>query len=257
MDLPYYKEVLNTIESIYENIEIDDVKSASLFMESTMNYLDKYGNISAIERILEVMKDTIPMGRQHRRETALYYSYLGGVALQKMDWETAVSTFRQGIIFAEPVNQEYAELASNLYCNLGTAYLGKKNVKDGRKYQKKGISIREKYRLPFKQDALVQEMYRADMLADKGRAREAREHLSELIEMVEKMQENMEISLGQLYATRGMIEQKMFLIKESQDDLKKAREYLGKYLPPDNINVRQIRKLLGEKEVQRIAEKKV
>lgn len=47
----------------------------------------------------------------------------------------------------------------------------------------------------------------------------------------------------------------MFLIKESQEDLKKAREYLEKYFPLDNINVRQVRKLLGEKEVQRIAEK--
>lgn len=69
VDLPYYRDVLNTIESVYDNIEIDDVQSSYLFMQSTMDYLDKYGEIEGITRILDIMQETIPMGKGHERET--------------------------------------------------------------------------------------------------------------------------------------------------------------------------------------------
>lgn len=54
-EVPYYNELLNTIESIYKNIQMDDIPSAILFMDTTMSYLAKYERTEAIKRVLDLL----------------------------------------------------------------------------------------------------------------------------------------------------------------------------------------------------------
>lgn len=70
MDVPYYHELLSMIESIFRNIMLDDTVSAFLFMDTTMSYLAKYGNMESL--VLELMKNVIPFDESHKREFAVY-----------------------------------------------------------------------------------------------------------------------------------------------------------------------------------------
>lgn len=245
LDFPYYREILSTIESIYENITVDDADSSYLFMCSTMDYLDKYGNVSVTERILNIMEKHISTGNKHRKETAVYYNYSGGVALTKNDLKTALKLFQYGILYTEPVNMENAELASNLYSNFGAVSLKLGNVKDGKDYIKKAVNIREKYALPFNQNALIQEIYVSQIMAASGKPKDAIQRLSELITSIEESPYPMESSLGKLYVTRGILKRVFISSSSAKDDLEKARQYMNDSLPPEHPLLKQAQDLFN------------
>ena len=114
---------MNTIESIFDNIELDDLLSAYLFFDTTIAYLGKYNRFDTMEKLLVLMKETIPMDQDHKRELATYELYKGYIASRIFDFPTGIQHFKNGIKAILPIEKEYAELATNLYNNLASIYL--------------------------------------------------------------------------------------------------------------------------------------
>jgi hypothetical protein len=210
-----------------------------------MDYLEKYGNISVMERILDMIEKNISMGNKHRKETALYYCYRGGIALSKNDLKTALNQFQYGLLYVEPINKANAELASNLYCNFGVVSQQLRNSKEGKDCIKKVVNIRKKYSLPFNQNALIQEIYFCQLMAANGKPKDAIQRLSLLITSIEESSYPMESSLGKLYLTRGMIKRTFISTFSARDDFDKARQCMSDSLPPDHPLLKQAQDLFG------------
>lgn len=113
---------MNAIESIFSNITIDDIDNAVVFMGNAMDYLEKYGKLDCIRRIIDIMEKYILTDKKYKIARAVYYSYRGRIADNFLDEKTA---YEQGLKTLEPIDFECAEMASNLYHNLGRAYLSK------------------------------------------------------------------------------------------------------------------------------------
>ena len=90
MDVPYYHALLNTIESIYHNITLDDAVSAAMFMDTTMAYLAKYGRMEVVETILSLMKN-LPDYGENTRHTAICDCYAGYVEYRNSNYQKAKS----------------------------------------------------------------------------------------------------------------------------------------------------------------------
>lgn len=132
------------------------------------------------------------------------------------------------------MSKENAELESNLYCNLGTSSIQIGSLKKGKKYIKQAVGIRERYHLPFNQNALIQEIYFAILIAVDGKPKEAIMRISELITVVDESPYPMESSLGQLYLVLGLLKQNFVSLSSKRDDLKKAELYLKNTLQPEH-----------------------
>ncbi|MDO4341107.1 MAG: tetratricopeptide repeat protein, partial [Eubacteriales bacterium] len=122
IDVPYYNELLNTIESIYQNIKLDDTVSATLFMDTTMAYLAKYGRMESVEQVLKLMM-SMPDYGQNNRHTAICDCYAGYVEYMNSHYQKAKQYYLHGLELLEPFHPVNADLISNLKNNLGQAYL--------------------------------------------------------------------------------------------------------------------------------------
>ena len=247
IDVSYYNELLNAIESIYKNITLDDAASAYLFMDTTMAYLAKYGRIESVEKVLELMKSTINLDDEHKRESAIYYCYAGYVEYMKSNYDTAKRYYEKGIEALEPFHPVFADMASNLYNNLGQVYFALHDTANFQKYIEKAISLRNEYHLPFSHDALIQRFGYAQALAASGKWREARKSLFAMIRETKKIT-GMGITLGQMYYFLACIESK-HLPEDSLHHLGKAKEaMLSAYLPESNHDIQEIDKLIRRTE---------
>lgn len=228
------------IESIYRNIEVDDITSACLFMESTINYLEKYNNIDGMVQVLDIMERYIQLGNQHRRETATYYCYRGGVELRRGNTSNAIRLFQNGIRYAEPVDKKYAELASNLNCNLGSCYLNSANIRLGKESIMKALDTRKLYQLPFNQNSLILTMYYVQILALSGKISEAILYLSACISLLECTTPEMQVAIGELYYLKGTIEKAVINLPDAKTDFEKAKKCWKGRLPQDDRRIQEL-----------------
>lgn len=238
LDVPHYYDLLRTIESIFEAIEIDDSVSACLFMDSTMAYLGKYKGIEAIKKILHIMKNTIPLDQQHQRELAIYSLYSGYVNYMEENYTQAIKYYKQGLSALEPIHQEYAQLASNLYHNLGQVYFSLQDKVRFLEYVEKATCLQKDYNIPLSHDLLVQGISLAQALAYNGDTVQAKKILFRLIRETKKL-ENFDMSLAELYQYLGLIEYNQNPA-EAERFLRKAKQYLLNHLPEEDTSVMQL-----------------
>lgn len=255
MDVPYYNALLNTIESIYRNITLDDAVSATMFMDTMMAYLAKYGRIEAVETILSLMKN-LPDYGENTRHTAICDCYAGYVEYRNSNYQKAKQYYLQGLELLEPFHPVNADLVSNLKNNLGQTYLALGERQAALSAIEEAISIRQKYGTVSSHDTLVQGFSYAQMLAANGNWQEARKRLFALIRFVKKI-EGMNLFLAQLYRSLAVIESKR-LPEDSLRHYRKARQaLLDGFLPEDHPEIREINRMIQTEEilVRRLNEK--
>ena len=237
-DIPFYHEVLNTIESIFQNIEMDDMKSAYLFFDKCIGYLGKYNRFDTMDRLLELMKNTIPMDKNHRKEAATYKLYKGVVAGNNAQIQMAIDLFVDGLKIIQPFPKEYAELATNLYSNLANIYMIMGNTECLMMCTEAVTALRKKYRLPENHDTFLQRGYEAMAYIMTGE----REKADVIIAKLEKSAKNIPnywMTLGDLYAGLGIAES-----RESPEKAKayfiRARELYRTHLPTEDEHIKLI-----------------
>lgn len=247
LDVPYYNELLNTIESIYRHICMDDVTSAALFMDTTMSYLCKYGRMEAVERILTVLQE-LPGFEENRRWIGIYDCYAGYVEYMKSNYQSARQFYEHGIETLTPVHPVYADLISNLYNNLGQVYLALGDSEKALQFVHHALELRKFYDLPFSHDTIVQQLSFAQMLAATKQQRESRKILFSLIRLLKPMN-SMKLMLAEVYYTLAVIEQKE-MPENSLEHLKKAKQFmLEGFLHPDSSEIKMIERLIQNTEL--------
>ncbi len=256
MDVPYYNALLNTIESIYRNIKLDDAESATIFMDTTMAYLAKYGRLEAIAMILNLMRN-MPEYGENKRHMAICDCYTGYVEYMKGNYRKAKQHYLHGLGLLEPFHPVNADLVSNLKNNLGQTYLALGEIQEALSVTEEAISIRQEYGTLSSHDTLVQGFSYAQMLAANGNWKEARKRLFALIRFVKKI-EGMNLFLARLYKSLAVIEAKR-LPEESLQHYRKARQsLLDGFFPENHPEIQKINREIQAEEmlVRRLNEKK-
>jgi len=139
----------------------------------------------------------------------------------------------------EPFHPIFADIASNLYNNLGQVYCALQDMANFRKCIEKALALRNEYHLPISHDTLVQRFGYAQALAASGEWQEARKSLFGMIREAKKIS-GMGITLGQMYYLLACIENKR-LPGDSLNHFKKAKEaMLSAYLPESNHEIQDI-----------------
>lgn len=246
MDVPYYNALLNTIESIYHNIKLDDAESAAMFMDTTLAYLAKYGRIDAVAMVLKLMRNMPDYG-ENKRHTAVCDCYMGYVEYMNGRYQKAKQHYLHGLELLEPFHPVNADLVSNLKNNLGQTYLALGEKQTALSVTEEAISIRQEYGTVSSHDTLVQGLSYAQLLAANGNWQEARKRLFALIRFVKKI-EGMNLFLAQLYKSLAAIEAKR-LPEDSLQHYKKARQaLLDGFLPEVHPEIQKIDRAIQEKE---------
>lgn len=241
--MPYYNELLNTIESIYQNIKLDDAVSATLFMDTAMAYLAKYGRMESVEQILKLMMKMPDYG-ENKRHTAICDCYAGYVAYMNSDYQKAKRFYQHGLERLEPFHPANADLISNLKNNLGQAYLASRDKQAALSAIEEAILIHQTYGTISSQDTLVQGLSYAQLLAANGE----RKRLFSLIRYVKKI-DGMHLFLAELYSTLAMIESKK-LPEDSLNHYKKAKQaLLDGFLPRNHPEIQHIEQEIRKEEM--------
>lgn len=141
----FYRDLLGLTKSIFQTIQIDDTFLEFQLLEKILAYVEKYMYYNTMEYMLELFKSTIPMGAEHKKETATYQFYYGVKILGNGELETATKCFLEGIFLLEPVDKSDAELAINLYHKLAACYMLGNNTERYQNCMKKVIELRELY----------------------------------------------------------------------------------------------------------------
>ncbi len=238
LDMRYYYDVLNTIEMIFRYVEIDDTNSAYLFIDRTLAYLDKYRRMDTMERILEVMKENIPMDDEHKRERAVYLLYRGDIELNKCKYSDAKTYFEEALDTLGVVNNTYADIQNNLYHNLSIACSGLGDVEKSWDLAEESRRILERYNLPFNQDAITQTIHRALLLTMKGKPTKAVNMLKKL----EKTYENepyFDTTMAEIYKALGTVMNRISPIK-ARSYFEKAKKCYLSHLSPEDEQVKHI-----------------
>lgn len=247
MDVPYYHALLNTIESIYYNITLDDAVSAAMFMDTTMAYLAKYGRMEAVETILSLMKN-LPDYGENTRHTAICDCYAGYVEYRNSNYQKAKQHYLHGLELLEPFHPVNADLVSNLKNNLGQTYLALGERQAALSAIEEAISIRQKYGTVSSHDTLVQGFSYAQMIAANGNWQEARKRLFALIRFVKKI-EGMNLFLAQLYRSLAVIESKR-LPEDSLQHYRKAKQaLLDGFFPENHPEIQKINQEIQKEEL--------
>lgn len=237
LDMSYYHDVLNTIEMIFRYIEIDDTLSAYLFMDSALSYMEKYRCMDAMKRILDIMEETIPMDGEHKREHAVYLLYRGAIEHRKDEFQKAKAYWEEAVTILGDLNRAYADIQNNLYHNLSLIYYFE-DVHKSWELEEKARRIRERYGLPFNQDAIRQTIHWAILLAEKGRAKKAVDTLKAL----EREYENepfFDTTMAEIYKGLGIVMSTISPIK-AMEYLKKAKERYLLHFSLDDEQVREV-----------------
>lgn len=246
LDVPYYNELLNTIESIYRHIRMDDTASAALFMDTTMSYLCKYGRMEAVERILAAFR-ALPGFEECKRWGGIYDCYAGYVEYMKSNYQSARRIYEHGLQMLDPVNKEYADLVSNLYNNLAQAHLALMDCDRALYFIKIALQIRAEYNLPLSNDTITQQFSLAQMLAATGQREESKKILFDLLRLLEPMN-SMHLMCAQIYYILAVIDVK-YLPEDSLNHLKKAKQaMLDSHLHPESKKLQEIEQLIHNTE---------
>lgn len=246
-DIPFYHEVLNTIESIFKNIGMDDMESAYLFFDKSIAYLGKYYRFDAMDKLLELMKDTIPMDKDHKKEAATYELYKAVVAGSRAQFQAGIDHLKRGLAIIQPLHEEYVETATNLYSNLGNFLMAIGDDRGFMMYTEAAVKLRERYHLPENHDSFVQRANQAVAYVRNNERRKAEVIISELEKQARQIP-NFGTTLGGLYVSLGVVE-----LGKSPDMAKayfiKAREAYGTHLSPEDEDLKRIADLIKNAEV--------
>ena len=217
-DMDYYQDVLNTIETIFKNIEVDNTLLAFALFDKIIPYFGKYQKFDKMEWALDKMKETIPMDGNHKTEKANYELYKGIIEMGKNDYQKATEYFFQGVTTLAPIHKGHATLATNLFCNLGNCFLRSGN---NRMLQICIIYLKhfQKYTSLYTHDSVVQECLIAQFHWVNGEDEKAIETLHQTLEKTKDFPD-FHTTSHDIYSLLGGITLKK--------DPQKALEYLQK-----------------------------
>ena len=165
-EVSYYKQLFQTIESIINLIDNDDMLFYMRFVEDTFPYMEKYHYVQGMELVLkhlaEILKDDT-VGSISDRALLMDYRACCEKKLDK-----AIKLEKDAVAMLAEITSDNAFLAANLHANLGGMYRQSGKYELAKQHMEQGIQLLEQFGLVPYHDSIPQITNYAVLLTEMG-----------------------------------------------------------------------------------------
>ena len=165
-EVSYYKQLFQTIETIINLIDNDDMPFYLSFAEDVFPYMEKFHYVQGMELVLkhltELLKDDAVGSISDR---ALLMDYR---ACCEKKPDKAIKLEKDAIAMLTEINSDNALLAANLHANLGSMYRQSGKHELAKQHMEQGIQLLEQFGLVPYHDSIPQITNYAVLLTEMG-----------------------------------------------------------------------------------------
>lgn len=202
-EVPYYKQLFQTIETIIKLIDDDDMLFYLRFVEDVFPYMEKFHYAQGMElvrkHLTEILKDNAVGTVADRALLMEYYAFC------EKKTEKAIKLLKDAVAMITETTSVNALLVSNLYSNLGGMYKQIGELELAKDNMEQGIHILEKYGLAYYHDSIVQITNYAVLLTEMGQPNRGLSALKKLSRVIREYNSDQTIDYGCVQETMGNI----------------------------------------------------
>ena len=219
-DVSYYKQLFQTIESIMQQIENDDMQTYLRFLEDVFPYMENYhysqGMELVIDKLSALLKDKT-VGSVSDRALLLSYQ----VYCEKKP-DKAIKMQKEAIAMIPEVTADNALLFSNLYANLGGMYRVNGKLELAKENMEQAVKIMDEYGLAYYHDSIVQITNYAVLLTDMGQPEIGLSVLRKLCRVIREYNSDTGLDYASVQEAMGGICLTMGDVQQATTHFKKA-----------------------------------
>ena len=221
-EVPYYKQLFQTIESVIVQIENDDMSVYLRFLEDVFPYMENYHYYPGMELVLDtlsaLLKD-VAVGSVSDRALLLSYQ----AACEKKA-DKAIRMQKDAIAMIPEATTDNALLVPNLYANLGGMYRVNGKLELAKENMEQAIRIMDEYGLLCYHDSVVQITNYAVLLTDMGQPDVGLSALRKLCRVIQEYNSDMGLDYASVQEAMGGICLTMGEIQQATSYFQKAME---------------------------------
>ena len=219
-DVSYYKQLFQTIESIMQQIENDDMQTYLRFLEDVFPYMENYhysqGMELVIDKLSALLKDKT-VGSVSDRALLLSYQ----VYCEKKP-DKAIKMQKEAIAMIPEVTADNALLFSNLNANLGGMYRVNGKLELAKENMEQAVKIMDEYGLANYHDSIVQISNFAVLLTDMGQPEIGLSVLRKLCRVIREYNSDSGLDYASVQEAMGGICLTMGDVQQATTHFKKA-----------------------------------
>lgn len=211
-EVSYYKQLFQTIETIINLIDNNDMSFYLRFVEDVFPYMENYhyypGMVLVLDTLSVLLKD-VTVGSVSDRALLLSYQ-----AAYEKKADKAIKMQKDAIAMIQEVTADNALLVSNLYANLGGMYRVNGKLKLAKENMERAIRIMDEYGLAYYHDSVVQITNYAVLLTDIGQPDVGLSALRKLCRVIREYNSDtgldyasVQEAMGGICLTKGEIQQ--------------------------------------------------
>ena len=211
-EVSYYKQLFQTIETIINLIDNDDMPFYLSFAEDVFPYMEKFHYVQGMELVLkhltELLKDDAVGSISDR---ALLMDYR---ACCEKKPDKAIKLEKDAIAMLTEINSDNALLAANLHANLGSMYRQSGKHELAKQHMEQGIQLLEQFGLVPYHDSIPQITNYAVLLTEMGQPDMGLSALRKLSRVIREYNSDQTIdyatvqeALGNICLTIGEVQQ--------------------------------------------------
>lgn len=202
-EVPYYKQLFQTIETIINLIDNDDMPFYLRFVEDVFPYMEKFHYAQGMDLVLkhltELMKDDVVGSISDR---ALLMDYR---ACCEKKPDKAIKLEKDAIAMLAEITSDNALLAANLHANLGGMYRQSGKYEQAKQYMEQGIKLLEQFGLVPYHDSIPQITNYAVLLTEMGQPDTGLSALRKLSRVIREYNSDQTIDYASVQEAMGNI----------------------------------------------------
>lgn len=211
-EVSYYKQLFQTIETVINLIDNNDMQFYLRFLEDVFPYMENYhyypGMVLVLDTLSVLLKD-VTVGSVSDRALLLSYQ-----AAYEKKADKAIKMQKDAIAMIQEVTADNALLVSNLYANLGGMYRVNGKLELAKENMERAIRIMDEYGLAYYHDSVVQITNYAVLLTDIGQPDVGLSALRKLCRVIREYNSDtgldyasVQEAMGGICLTKGEIQQ--------------------------------------------------
>lgn len=215
-EVPYHKQLFQTILAITTTIQVDDPPTYLRFLEDAFPYMEKYQYTSGMEALTTSMShllDDPNLGTAADRALLLDYC-----AACQADPARALALEQKAVELLGDITPEHALLAANLHANLGGLFRKTGHLESARHHLETGIHLLEQFHLTSHHDSIIQIANYAAFLTDAGQPKTG-------LSALEKLSQQLRAQGRQISGDYAMVQESMGAICLCMGEISQANTH--------------------------------
>lgn len=240
----YYKQLFQTIETIINLIDNDDMPFYLRFVEDVFPYMEKFHYVQGMELVLKHLAELLKNDEVGSiSDRALLMDYR---ACCEKKPDKAIKLAKDAVAMLTEITSDNALLAANLHANLGGMYRQSGKYELAKQYMEQGIQLLEQFGLVPYHDSIPQIANYAVLLTEMGQPDMGLSALRKLSRVIREYNSDQAIDYASVREAMGNICLTIGEIQQATTHFQKAMAVYEVVfeLEPDKIETKK-QELLG------------